>query len=240
MLLSEIVFNIKNLLAGGVESDDENLSNEQLVFIINYYRAKLLKQDQEKGRQGKGLYVQNLGKVPLVQADKNECCEGDCILRTASKIPSPLETYKGLNLTFVGTLNGRPFDKQEHNSVIWNKGAKFTWKEPKWYYQNGYIYLVNPPSMMIQDINIQGIFEEPMLAESFRTCDCPGNNSPCTDPKDNLDFTYPLPLHHVDTIVKLIVQTEITVLTGMLTDYSNNGVDNQRGVTGPARNERGI
>ena len=102
MLLSEIIYNIKNLMAGGIESDDEDLSNAQLAFIIGYYRAKLLKQDQEKGRFDKALYVQNLGKVPVQEADKNECCDIDaCILRTATQIPKPLETFDSINLKAV-------------------------------------------------------------------------------------------------------------------------------------------
>lgn len=212
-------------MAGGIESDDENLSNEQLAFMIGYYRSKLLKQDQEKGRLDKQLYVQNLGHVPIQQAEKNECCEGDCILRTSEKIPKPLETYKGLNITFVGTANGRPFDQQTHNAIWWNKAAKYTGKEPKWYYQNGYLYLINPPSMMIDNINIQGIFEDPMVAEKFRTCDCPDNDGDCAENFESFDFQYPLPMHHVDTIVKLVAETELRLLSSFPTDISNDSID---------------
>lgn len=225
MLLSEIIYNIKNLISGGIQSDDFNLSNEQLSFIVGYYRAKLVKQDQDKGRFNKSLYVQNLGAVPLTTADKNECCEGECILRTVLKIPSPLETYKGLNITFVGTLNGMPFDKQEHNSIIWNKAAKYTGKESKWYYQNGYIYLVNPPTMLLDTINIQGIFEDPTLAEKFRVCDCPDTNQDCSSVFPTMDYEYPLPLHHVDTIVKLVAETELRILTSLPNDLSNDSLD---------------
>ena len=48
MLLSKIIYNIKNLYSGGIQSDDINLSDAQLAHIINYYRAKLIKQEQEK------------------------------------------------------------------------------------------------------------------------------------------------------------------------------------------------
>jgi len=48
MLFSEIIYNIKNLIAGGIQSDDQDLSDLQLAYIINYYRARLFKQEQEK------------------------------------------------------------------------------------------------------------------------------------------------------------------------------------------------
>lgn len=225
MKLSEIVYNIKNLMAGGIESDDENLSNEQLAFMVSYYRAKLVKQDQDKGRYNKELYIQNLGRVPIIQADKNECCEGNCILRTKTKIPNPLETYKGLNITFVGSSSGRPFDKQAHNSVFWNKAAKYTGKEPKWYYQNGYLYILNPLTIMMDHINIQGIFEDPTLAQKFRTCDCPDNNQECSELFGSLEYDYPMPLHHVDTVVKMVADTELKLLMSFPTDISNDSID---------------
>lgn len=224
MLLSEIVYNIKNLIAGGVESDDVNLSNAQVAFMIGYYRARLFRQDRLKGRVSRETFVQNLGKVSIIEADKNECCDIEaCILRTELKVPKPLETYDGLNLSFVGEYGGRPFDKENHNSMYWAQAAKYTGKEPKWYYQNGYIYLVNPPSRMIDHVNIQGIFEDPMVAEKFRTCDCP-NNSPCLD-EDTLDFEYNMPLHYVDLIVKMVAETELRILTSLPSDITNDGQD---------------
>lgn len=234
MLLSEIVYNIKNLIAGGIESDDENLSNEQLSFIVGYYRARLIKQDQEKGRVDKSLYVQNLGLVDLVEADKNECCEGECILRTKLKIPRPLETYKGLNITFVGNSDGLPYDMQKANTIFWNKSAKYTGKEPKWYYQNGYIYIINPPSDMLETINIQGIFEDPSVAEKFRVCDCEQNEGDCTSVYE-LDYEYPLPLHLVDTVVKLVAETELRLLSSFPTDLTNDSVDQVSNLVSNAR-----
>lgn len=209
-------------MAGGIQSDDQNLSNSQLAFITNYYRSKLLKQDQDKGRFAAELYVQNLGKVTITKADKNECCVTDsCILRTELKVPRPLETYKGINITFVGRLNGSPFVKTYHNALPWNAAHKWTKNEPKWYYQNGYIYIVNPPTDMLTYVNIQGIFEKPEDAITFRTCDCVQNNEDCFD---SLDYEYPLPQHHVDTIVKLVAETELRILTSIPIDTSNNSV----------------
>lgn len=224
MLLSELVYNVKNLIAGGIESDDENLANSQVAFIIGYYRARLLRQDKLKGRMNHELTVQNLGRVPLVKADKNECCDiEDCILRTALPIPRPLETYDSLNITFVGNNSGKPYTKENHNSMYWATSQKYTGKDPRWYYQNGYIYIVNPPSLMLNEINIQGIFEDPMVAELYRTCDC-NNPDPCID-EDNLDFKYPMPLHYTDLIVKMIAESELQILVSLPTDISNDSLD---------------
>jgi len=223
MLLSEIVYNIKNLIAGGIESDDENLSDLQVAFIIGYYRAKLVKQDKEKGRFNKDTLIQNLGRVPLIRADKNECCDiEDCILRTQFKIPTPMEIPGTLNLTFVGNTDGTPYQMKTHNSAFWSKHSKYD-KSTKWYYQNGYLYIMNPPSLLLDAINIQGIFSDPSIAESFRTCDC-DNNTTCLDTEE-LDFEYPMPVHYVDLIVKMVAETELRILNAMPSDISNDSLD---------------
>ena len=223
MWLSEIIYNVKNLISGGINSDDLDIRDSQFSFIVSYYRSRLLKQDQQKGRVNLELYKQNLGKVELIMADKNECCNIDaCILRTKMQIPKPLETGNGLNLTFVGLLGGQPFQKEYHNSVIWSGASKYTSKIPRWYYRNGYLYIVSPPSNNIKYINIEGIFERPEQAIKFRTCDCPDNNEDCFE---GLDFEYPLPSHHNDTLVKMIVDTEIKVLTGLAKRDANDGED---------------
>lgn len=224
MLLSEIVYNIKNLIAGGIESDDENLASSQVAFIVGYYRAKLFRQDRLKGRVNRELYIQNLGHVPIITADKNECCDIDaCVLRTQFKVPKPLETYDSLNISFVGLTNGRPFDKKNSNAVYWNASSKYASTEPSWYYQNGYIYIVNPPSKMLDTINIQGIFEDPRKAVMFRSCDC-ANDEVCVD-EESLDFEYPMAMHYVDLVVKMVAETELRILTALPTDISNDSLD---------------
>ena len=221
MLASEIVYNVKNLVAGGIQSDDQDLSNKQLLFIVDYYRAKLLRQDQDRGRFNSDLWTQNLGKVSLIKADKNECCNIDsCVLRTSLKVPSPLETHQRINITFVGTVGGLPFQRFALNAINWKPFDKWTGKEPAWYYQNGYIYIVNPPTDMLSYINIQGIFERPDEAVRFRTCDCNLNEEKCFE---TLDFEYPFPQHYVDTLVKLIYQTELKLLLTLAPDTDNNG-----------------
>jgi len=221
MLASEIIYNIKNLIGGGDQSDDMTLSDRQVMFIVDYYRARLAKQDQEKGIYNASMYVQNLGCVSVIQTDKNEKCEvDDCILRTEHKIPAPL--FNSNNITFVGKSNGTPFQRKEHNAMHWKRAAKWTGREPAWYDQAHYIYLVDPPTMMLSDINVQGIFERPSDALKFRTCDCPANGEDCFD---SFDFEYPMPMHHTDVVVKMIAETELRILTSIPVDNANNSIN---------------
>jgi hypothetical protein len=222
MLQSEIIYNTKNLLSGGVQSDDLNISNNQLAFIIDYYRAKLFKQREDRGTFDKQMYLQNLGHVELVLADKNECCEiSDCILRTKFKVPKPIGES---SISFVGLTNGKSFQKTNHNAIIYSMSDKYTGKKPKWYYENGYIYLVNPPTTNIETINIKGIFEKPALVNKFNNCKCEDDN--CSNAFDSYDFEYPLPMHYVDSILKLISETELKLIVSLPRDLNNDSIDN--------------
>lgn len=224
MLLSEIIFNIKNLRAGGIQSDDENISDRQYAFIINYYRSKLIKQEIESHKGISQEDIQDLGKVPVVQADPHECCEidDDCILRTEKSIPSTLDVkHNKHGITYVGLYSNKPFQETTWNRVVWDQHAKYTGNKPKWFFKGGYIYFVNAPGMM-EHVNIQGLFEDPTEANSFRTCDCPENDVDC---QVGFDYEYPMAAHHIDTIVKLIAETELRLSTLIPEDTSNDSLD---------------
>jgi hypothetical protein len=222
---SEIIFNIKNLLARGIQSDDEELKDTQIAFITNYYRAKLLRQEAERHANKLSTEKgQDLGKVSIIQADPHECCEIDldCILRTEKPIPTTLELIRNKHgLTFVGTYGGGAFQETSFNRAQFDKYAPFTSKKPKWFFKNGYIYFLNAPGML-QYVNIQGHFEDPQEANQFRTCDCPLNEEACSL---GYDYDYPLSLHQVDTLVKMIMESEMRIATVLPPDIDNNAND---------------
>lgn len=221
MLLSEIIYNIKNLRAGGVQSDDDNIADEQIAFIINYYRAKLIKQELDRGKDIKTIYVQNLGKVEVDTFDKNECCAiENCSIRTKLQLPKVTESNGKLNITFVGLLNGEPFQEYSSTSAYWKQYNKYTKNLPGYYYENGYIYLINLPNVMLSYINVKGVFEDPKQAEEFRTCKC-NNDTNCIE---GFDFEYPIPHYMVDTIVKMVADSEFRITFNKI-DMTNNSLN---------------
>lgn len=215
--LSEIIYNVKNLLAKGRQTDDELLSDRQYAFIINYYRAKLVREQILKGR-ATTPYIQNLGEVPLISTDRNECCENNvCIIRTEKQLPKAVTNGKEI-ITFVGTIYGEPYQRTNYQRSIWDSYSKYTSTFPKWYMQNDYIYITTPSTFNLKFINVQGIFSDPTKANEFRTCDCP-NDEPCYQ---GFDYEYPLDTHLIDVIIKLMLQTELSVFIRTLEDESND------------------
>jgi hypothetical protein len=229
MKLNSIIFNLKNLKAGGIQNREIELSDRQYAFIIGYYRALLLRREVEQGRKVKGNWIQNLGQVDFIKADKNECCDiEDCIIRTKLQIPSPVEVYENDLITYVGTTDGRTsFQRTTFNKVIWDSYAKYSGKLPKWYIQNNYIYIVNPPSSVFSIGNIQGVFGDPVKAEEFRTCDCTPDSGDCMQTM-NFDFEYPLPENLLDSLYKMMVDAEIKLSMILPQDTLDDSKENQR------------
>lgn len=219
MLLSEIIYNIKNLRAGGLQSTDEDLSDAQYAFIINYYRAKLIKQDVDRGKTSRSQDIQDLGKVTL-QLSTEDCCDiSPCNLVTVLKIPPFFEFNDTALISFVGTIDGVAFQFSKGNRVSWDRFAKYTGKLTKWSIENNHIKIINSPTSLMKYINIKGIFEDPTIANKFKTCDC-DNNEECNT---SYNYNYPLSLDRVDLIVKLIIETEFRILYAIVQDDLNDG-----------------
>ena len=60
MLLSKIIYTIQELRSKFSQSDDNPLSDRQVLFILNYYRSFLIRQDMEKGRPLSPFIIQEL------------------------------------------------------------------------------------------------------------------------------------------------------------------------------------
>ena len=48
--IKEIVYDIKNIIRGGMQSDDEIISDRQIEFQVNSLRAQFIRQDINKKR----------------------------------------------------------------------------------------------------------------------------------------------------------------------------------------------
>jgi hypothetical protein len=217
---NEIVYNLKNIYRGGITSDDETLSDRQLLFIFNYYRAKLIREDLNKGRTIDRSIIQNLGCVPVECVDATECCElidsGVKVLRTKEPIPHLLELYERDLLTFVGTVDKvTSFQISTEAQIRWSANNKYTGKSPKAFLRDdkNYLYIANAPKGL-ELINVQGVFENPEEASKFNHCD----GEPCF----TKDSTYPVSAHMLPIINELIMTKELKGLVTTPTDETNN------------------
>lgn len=229
--LSEIISTIRNLPRGGQgDFDDNAYTDRQLAFVVNYYRAKLIRQDLNKGKYLTQYYNQILGKVRITKANKGECGELDCeidnvIFRTESQVPKAIDTNDKNILIYVGTIDGKnSWQKTTYQFGKYNTFSKYTGGNPKYYELNDYIYIINPPSNALKYITIVGTFEDPLKVNEFKKTACEDSTF-CFDP---FDMEYPLGIDQIDTIYKLIINTEFRFNHVLQYDTENNTKDDNQ------------
>src|SRR5882757_2347163 len=105
MTLNQIIYNVRNIIKDN-RSDDIKISDRQLEFILNYYRARIIKQEVDKNRPLSPNVIQDLGSVAVSKFDKSESITtGNPILRTTNLIPKVLDLSNTQLLTYVGSLD---------------------------------------------------------------------------------------------------------------------------------------
>jgi hypothetical protein len=229
--LSEIISTIRNLPRGGQgDFDDNAYTDRQIAFIVNYYRAKLVQQDIDRGSYLTQFYNQTLGKVKLIRATKIECGDMDCevgnyILRSEFEIPKAIDTKDKNLITYVGTVDGNlPYQRTTFQEATFDKYAKYTGRRTKYYELNNYIYIINPPTNNLKYITIIGVFEDPIKVNEFKKVACDSNDY-CFNP---FDMEYPMGMKYIDTIYKLITATEFRFNHILQYDTSNNSKDDNQ------------
>jgi len=216
---SEIIYLVKGFpRLGDGDSRSNNYTDRELAFIINYYRAKIISQQMSKNREVDSSYVQSLGKVEVIRASKNECCDLDCdvddvVYRVKEKLPSFISTKGNSIVPYIGTVDGNnKFTRSSYNKSVFDRFSLYTSKRTKYYELQGYIYITNPPTTNLKYITLQGVFEAPEKARNYFTCGCEDGTVDCSD---GYNFDYPIKVSDVDIIVKMVADSEYR-FAGML------------------------
>lgn len=225
--LKEINYNIRNLIRGGILSDDERVSEAQMDFIIHSVRAMFIKQAVDKNQYiSPDVYQSTCLDLTIV--DKSECPEikTNCvILRTTDKIPGIVRANKGLLVQEIGALDGSiSFPLIPMSRSKWRTYNKYTAKEKIAYMKNGYLYLTN--DVLQEKVSVSAVFENPIEAAA----------TACALPTDS----YPISTDMIDGLTTYIVRNiavfPLVFKTDELND-ANGAVINAPKVVGNAVQE---
>lgn len=214
--LKEIIYTIKNLKGGGKQSDDTALSDENYVDIINYYRAKLIRQEIDRFQKLDPNTIQPLYglEVERVEFDRGQPLSGKTVFRTKDKIPRAIETTKNNLVTFVGNnLLGKAFQRSTPYKVHFDVARSITGLEPKWFEFDERIYVVTEDPL--EKVVIQLVAENPFKVMEL-------NNK--IDIFDPYNFEYPMSDTMRDSLYKLILDVELKI-SAVPTDNLNDGLD---------------
>lgn len=216
---NKLVYDLVNILRGGIQSDDEIVSLRQVGFWVDNTRATLIRQDLEKKRSVSDNITQTLGCVAVQLVDASACpCNiqaGCTVMRTVERIPSTIELYNRNLITRVGpsVIGQRAYTIISYQRASTFGNGKYNKKEVGVFLHDGYLYFINLEADTSY-VSIEGVFEDPSEVSSFFSCD----GEPCyTD-----DSRYPISANMVELLKEKILATNIRFISQGLPDSNGN------------------
>ena len=217
--IKEIVYDLKNIIRGGLQSDDEMISDRQIEFHINSLRAQFIRQDINKRRTISDNIKQiiphlQMEAVPASLAGLNS--EGN-ILRSKFKIPNPIETSHQDLITAIGPTGvlSVNFHMIPYNRVPWAGTNRYTKKMQFAFLLDNFVYVVGPDTGLISHIKVEGVWQDPRDISSYT--DSHGTVAYIPDVHE-----YPISLSMLDMIKQSTLAVNMQPLVQMPTDISNN------------------
>lgn len=203
--LNSIIQDILLIYRDNEISESENISRIQVEQWIHQYRAYLIKQDLDKGREVNPSYVQTIGPLHISKVSK---CTNECDYISDEELPKFIDLHFGSGLLAVKDLNGNLIQVGTETKAKYQTSRKYTCSDYIAYIKNNHLYLSGPEHL--EYIVIEGILEDPTEAG-----DC----------FDRDDTPYPVPANMIPTIKQMIFERELNIMSQMPTDNTNNSVN---------------
>lgn len=203
--LKVIIYDLLNIIRGAKISDDEIITEKQVETWIHQYRAKLIKQDLDKGKFVNPDYVQefkNSDGSPL--AVSPDIQETRVLYRTDVQIPKTIDTNFKSGLLYIGDLEGNIIQLIPEQRANYQQYNRYVPNEPICWLNNRYIYILNYVGN--ETISIRGVFEVPTEADQTMT----------------LDSKYPIPINMLPTLKDMILKLELGITFSNPNDDSND------------------
>jgi hypothetical protein len=219
-LLSEIIYNIKNLRDGGTESDDSKLTRAQLEFIVNHFRAEIAGQRTNQNKALDGFY-QELENVKLKSTKDFRPTNKDVIiLKSIDQIPSPIVGHdNGYVLQTVG-LRDEFLGFQPSSVHTFNIDLENQYVQSIYFVVDNYVYIATKSYNPIREVFIRGVFENPRQVIYSQTG---GENLLL-----GYDWEYPYPTGLLSQLNSLTINNEYRWMNMFPADVTNNNRDDKQ------------
>ena len=203
--LNEIAYNIKNIVEGGVGSDDSNLSLRQIKYLVHVKRAELLLKYTENGRKTSEACYQidvitpsssGADIKPLVGFNDNKAIRS-IAYRDSSAIDASMEL-----LPIV----------QDHDRMF-TQSSKFMRNVSRKYASlaDDKIFVFEAESLVSGGkLEIKGIFSDPTTVSSY---------------VDDDTTEYPIPEELLSVLAQEVIGKEIVMLYNLSANTPNNQTD---------------
>ena len=217
--IKEIVYDLKNIIRGGLQSDDEMISDRQIEFQVNSLRAQYIRQDVNKRRSISDNIKQIIHCLEVEPVSGTTCGLSNdiMIVRSKEKIPNAIETSHQDLITAIGPTGilSTNFHMIPFNRAPWAGNNRYTKRMTFSFLLDSFVYVVGPEAEMLEKIKVEGVWQNPRDIESYKKDD----GSPSYDAEME---EYPLSTSMLDLIKQNMIATNLQPLVQMPTDISNN------------------
>ena len=194
--LNQIVYNIAHTAGDATNT----VLLERLKFMVEYYRALFIRRDAERNFSVPERVSQRLD-YDMEWVSAVEACgiALPCqILRTTKLVPAPVNLKGQSGFLYVGAPGGQEgFQYVTEEQVPYSLFGKFTGNEPKYFYKNGRIYVVNSSAMCI---SVKMVAEAPVTGGVAG-----GGGVTCLD----ADAEYPIAGDMIQRVSEAIMKNEL-------------------------------
>lgn len=208
--LSTIIDDILLELRNSNIAESEHISRIQIEQWINNYRALLIKQDVDKGRDINSQYTQT---IPCIHLDRVETVPGHFVYVGDYKLPKLIDFHFRSGLIAVRDMFGNVIQIGDENKMKYQKYRKYTCSDYIAYKKNDRIYVEGGN-------NTLEWIQADIVAEN------PSDLSECFNPDDE----YPVPANMIPTIKDMIFSKELNIQPKMPSDTTNNSDDDLQNI----------
>lgn len=205
MTLNQLVDNILLIARNNNIAESEHLSRIQIEKWIIGYRAMLIKQDIDKGRDINELYLTTIEPIHL---DREETVPGYFTYVGDKELPKLIDFNYRPGVINVRDMFGNVIQIGSRTKAKLQKYRKATCKDYIAWVKNNRIY-VDGDSNQLEYISVDVIAEDPTELNA------------CFDP----DNEFPIPSAMIPTITQMILDRELRFMITMPSDDTNDAHD---------------
>lgn len=208
--LNTIIDDILLELRNSSVAESEHISRIQIEQWIANYRAVLIKQDIDKGRDINPMYIQTM---PCIRLDKVDTVAGKIEYKSNIELPKLIDFHFRTGLVYVKDMYGNLIQLGHETKMKYQRYRKYTCGDYIAYIKNNRLYIEG------SDNQLEWV-EIGIIAEN------PADLNECFDP----DSEYPVPAHMIPVIKDMIFSKELNIMHQMPSDETNNSRDDMQNI----------
>jgi len=230
MKANEIIYYIQNLRQKGLQSDDNQISDDMVFFSLNNKRDFLLRQEEERYNSVNPEIAQTLSielepshLIDLILCDIRY--KEICVLKSKLPIPLTINLKTSNNYLYLGGMDGKsPYTYSEVQTLKYLVTSKYTGNKTKYLVMNSYLYIINPPSNALRYVKMIALFHNPKEAKEFIDLTEGKSNIDIFDP---YDFEYPITGNMLETVYAMMLDKDIRYQVSTKDDTLQDGKNEQ-------------